>query len=104
VIVNLRKSNQILSESKDLDIFSIDELNIIKKKLKSFDAQFKIFYEMIDFKSNICQINEYKNHPEIFFSSKELENVQINKLISRGKFGKVIYFIMLNYCNFYFIK
>jgi hypothetical protein len=28
-------------------------------------------------------------NPEIFFSSKELKNVKIHKLISVGKFGKV---------------
>ena len=30
-----------------------------------------------------------KGFPEIFFSSKELKNVKIHKLISVGKFGKV---------------
>jgi hypothetical protein len=41
-------------------------------------------------KAKLCNDSiKLHNNPEIFFSSKELKNVKIHKLISVGKFGKV---------------
>jgi hypothetical protein len=48
----------------------------------------------------------YENHPEIFFSQKDLKNINIHNLIRNGKFGKVfiyyykkkkIFFIFFNH-------
>jgi len=98
LIENFKKLNEILSESIEY-IYSNDENEIFKKKLNIIKNQIDIFHAYINSNSNFNQI-KFENHPEIFFSSKELKNVQINKFLSEGKFGKVIFISKFNSTKF----
>ena len=98
LIENFKKLNEILSESIEY-IYSNDENEIFKKKLNIIKNQIDIFHAYINSNSNFNQI-KFENHPEIFFSSKELKNVQINKFLSEGKFGKVIFISKFNSIKF----
>ena len=43
----------------------------------------------IDYSSLKSAESDFHQHPEIFFSLKEIKNIKIHKLLSIGKFGKV---------------
>jgi len=83
---------QELQESKNEN--SIEEIEIIKEKIQELDNSYSQYKQLIPpFKSNqIEHPHPFQNHPEIFFSLKELENINFLKLMSDGFFGKVYEF------------
>jgi len=83
---------QELHESKNEH--NIEEIEIIKEKIQELDNSYSQYKQLIPpFKSNqIEHPHPFQNHPEIFFSLKELENINFLKLMSDGVFGKVYEF------------
>ena len=68
----------------------VDELDNVCDEYKNTIKTLKIYQNEIS--------NPFKHHPEIFFSPKEIKNFNFHKLISCGKFGKVIKY-SLNFWN-----
>ncbi len=68
---------QELQESKNEN--SIEEIEIIKEKIQELDNSYSQYKQLIPpFKSNqIEDPHPFQNHPEIFFSLKELENINL---------------------------
>jgi len=67
------------------DIFNFDQITIIEEKLDEIKDLYNEFNNSLLNHSE----NNFHNHPEIFFSLKEIKNIKIHKLLSIGKFGKV---------------
>lgn len=77
---------QILNEFNESDVSSehvkekVEELNNVCEEYKIKISALKL---------NRNEVNPFMHHPEIFFSPKEIKNINFHKLISTGKFGKV---------------
>ena len=71
------------------DDFYSDEMTIIKEKLDIINDLSNELKD-IDYSSLKSAESDFHQHPEIFFSLKEIKNIKIHKLLRIGKFGKVI--------------
>ena len=70
------------------DNFNFNQMTIIKEKLDEIKDLYNEFNNVDYSWLNHSETN-FHNHPEIFFSLKEIKNIKVNKLLSKGKFGKV---------------
>ena len=73
---------------------------MFKERIDELDNSYKSFkktIQLLKMKRN-QKCNPYQHHPEIFFSAKDFTNINFDKLISKGKFGKVLlhFFIKIN--------
>jgi len=59
----------------------VEELNNVCDEYKKMKSTLKL---------NRKQVNPFLHHLEIFFSPKEIKNINFKKLISIGNFGKVV--------------
>jgi hypothetical protein len=82
--LNLLLAKIINKELKFLNQLLIENNAVSNQNKEKFEEIVKISNEI----RNKLYENYFQKYPELFFSSKELENINIIKLIKEGKFSR----------------
>jgi len=61
----------------------------ITDQIEKLDCIYDEIKQVIQFSECVDNYNPFQNHPEIFFSQREIKEMKFVKLISKGNFGKV---------------